>query len=200
LPAVLHRARSPNSDRFQLQTAIENVKISLSGKSVNQDLAEWILRDTLNMLVSSPQEPTEMALSIHDNRLVSYEVQCEARTILLRTEYRVKNQSTEFINVIFRGLEGYRFENDAFGNIILGLETVALEQFLAEYGAEISKAYNAAGSPGPWAANLETASRYLRENAIEGFILSSSFGLSGWILAREMSIFSAPPGVSVETK
>ena len=65
---------------------------------------------------------------------------------MLRTEYRVKNQPTEFVNVIFRGLQGYRFENDAFGNIILGLETVALEQFLTEYGAEISKAYNAAGS------------------------------------------------------
>jgi hypothetical protein len=150
------------------------------------------------MLVSPLQEPIEMALSIHDNRLVSYEVQCEVRTILLRTEYRVKNQPTEFVNVIFRGLQGYHFENDAFGNIILSLETVALEQFLTEYGAEISKAYQAAGSPGPWAANLETASRYLRENAIEGFILSSSFGLSGWILAREMSIFSAASRVSVE--
>ena len=165
---------------------------------VSQDLAEWILRDTLNMLVSPLQEPIEMALSIHDNRLVSYEVQCEARTILLRTEYRVKNQPTEFVNVIFRGVQGYHFENDAFGNIILSLEIVALEQFLTEYGAEISKAYQAAGSPGPWAANLETASRYLRENAIEGFILSSSLGLSGWILAREMSIFSAASRVSVE--
>jgi len=150
------------------------------------------------MLVSPPQEPIEMALSIHDNRLVSYEVQCEARTILLRTEHRTKNQPAEFVNVIFRELQGYRFENDAFGNIIFGLETVALEQFLTEHGAQISKAYHTAGSPGPWAVNLETASCYLRENAIEGFILSSSFGLSGWILARGMSIFSAGSGVSVE--
>ena len=139
-----------------------------------------------------------MALSIHDNLLVSYEIQCEARTILLRTEYRVKNQPTEFVNVTFTGVQGYRFENDAFGNIILGLETVPLEQFLAEYGAEISKAYNAAGSPGPWAANLETASRYLSDNVVVAFILTSSFGLSGWILAREMSISSAASGVSVQ--
>jgi hypothetical protein len=35
-----------------------------------------------------------MAVSVHDNLLISYEVQCEARTIILRTEYRVKNEPT----------------------------------------------------------------------------------------------------------
>ena len=132
-----------------------------------------------------------MALSVHDNLLISYEVRCEERTILLRTEHRVENEPTEFINVIFKGVQGYRFENDAFGNILFGLETVAVEQFLTEYGAEISESYKMAGSPGPWAANLGTASAYLREQGMQGFILSSSFGLSGWVLARDISIFSA---------
>jgi hypothetical protein len=30
-----------------------------------------------------------MALTVHDNLLVSYEVRCDVRTILLRTEHRV---------------------------------------------------------------------------------------------------------------
>jgi hypothetical protein len=136
-----------------------------------------------------------MALSIHDNLLVSYEVQCEARTIMLRTEYRAKNEPTEFINVIFKCVEGYHFENDAFGNIIFGLETVSVEQLLSEYGAEISESYHMAGSPGPWAANLGTATGHLRERGMQGFILSSSYGLSGWVLAREISIVSAQQGV-----
>ena len=62
------------------------------------------------------------SLSIHDNLLVSYEVQCEARTIMLRTEYRVENEPTQFTNVVFKGVQGYHFENDAFGNVISGLE------------------------------------------------------------------------------
>jgi hypothetical protein len=107
-----------------------------------------------------------MALSVHDNLLISYEVQCEARTIILRTEYRVKSGPTEFINVIFKEVQGYRFENDAFGNIIFGLETVPVEQLLTEYGAEISESYHMAGSPGPWAANLGTAPAYLREQGM----------------------------------
>jgi hypothetical protein len=132
-----------------------------------------------------------MALSVHDNLLVSYEVQCDARTILLRTEHRVKNEPTEFVNVIFKGVEGYRFENDAFGNIVFDVETIAIDQFLKEHGREISESYRMAGAPGPWAANLETASGHLLVQAIQAFILSSSYGLSGWVLAREISIFPA---------
>ena len=88
-----------------------------------------------------------MRRSVHDNLLISYEVQCEARTITLHTEYRVKNKPTEFTNVIFTGVQAYRFQNDAFGNIILGLETVTVETFLEQYGAEISESYRMAGSP-----------------------------------------------------
>jgi len=135
-----------------------------------------------------------MALSIHDNRLISYEVQCEARTILLRTEYRVKSKPTEFTNVTFKDVQGYHFEHDAFGNIIFGLETMPMEQFLAEYGTEISEYYRMAGSPGPWAENLGTALGYLQEQGVQAFILSSSYGLSGWVLAREISIFPAQQG------
>jgi hypothetical protein len=96
-----------------------------------------------------------MAVSVHDNLLISYEVQCEARTIILRTGYRVKNEPTEFTNVIFKDVQGYHFRNDAFGNIIFGLEPVPVEEFLAEYGPEISESNRVAGSPGPWAASLE---------------------------------------------
>jgi hypothetical protein len=134
-----------------------------------------------------------MALSVHDNLLISYEVQCEARTILLRTECRTKNELSEFTNVMFDGVQGYCFENDAFGNIIFGLETQAVDQFLAEHGAEIVDSYKMAGSPGPWATNLEAASLHLRTREIQAFILSSSFGLSGWILAREMTMFPTDP-------
>jgi len=128
-----------------------------------------------------------MALSLHDNFLVSYEVQCEARTITLRTENRAANRPIEFVNAIFTGVEGYHLENDAFGNIVFDLETMPVEELLNQYGTEISESYRLAGSPGPWAANLATAPGYLREQSVQGFSLNSSCGLSGWVLARTMS-------------
>ena len=136
-----------------------------------------------------------MPLSVHDNLLVSYEVQCETRTITLRTEYRLPDKPTEFTNVIFEGVQGYCFQNDAFGNIIFGVEPVPVEHLLTEFGTEIAESYRTGGSPGPWAANLESASEYLRERGIKGFILSPSYGLSGWVLAKEISVLSAEQGV-----
>jgi hypothetical protein len=135
-----------------------------------------------------------MALSIHDNLLISYEVRCDVRTIVLRTEYRVKGKPSEFVNVIFEGVQGYSFENDAFENIIFSLETIAIDQFLKDHGTEISESCRMAGAPGPWAESLDTASSYLLKHKIQAFDLSSSLGLSGWVLAREISIVAAQQG------
>ena len=131
-----------------------------------------------------------MALSVHDNYLISYEVQCEKRTILLRTEYREQDKLTEFTNVYFEEVQAYHFENDAFGNIILDVNEVALEGFLKDYGAEILELCRMTGRP-TWAADLASAPGYLREQGIRAFLLSPTLGLNGWILAREMSIFPA---------
>jgi len=134
-----------------------------------------------------------MTLSIHDNLLVSYEVQCEERTITLRTEYRVKSKPTEFTNVVFEGVRGYRFENDVFGNIMFDAEPVPAEYFLKEYSTQISELYRMTGLP-IWAANLASAAEDMREQGIKAFILSSSLGLSGWVLAKQMSIIPAENG------
>jgi hypothetical protein len=45
-----------------------------------------------------------------------------------------------------------------------------------------------AGAPGPWAADLASAAQALNAMGIEAFDLSSSYGLSGWILAKEILV------------
>ena len=132
-----------------------------------------------------------MTRSIHDNLLVSYQVECEARTITLNTQHRSPEKTTEFTDVVFKGVEAYDFENDAFGNVVFDLECVSVEQLLAERGAKVAESYRVAGSPGPWAANLRTAPDILNKKGVKGFILSSSYGLSGWVLAQEVSIVPA---------
>jgi hypothetical protein len=137
-----------------------------------------------------------MTPSIHDNLLISYEVRCEERIITLRTEFRPKQ---EFVDVIFKGVQGYRFENDAFGNIIFDVETIGVDQLLKEHGEEISESYSMGGAYGPWASNLETAPARLLEQGTQGFILSSSIGLSGWILAREISVVAVQRVASTDS-
>ena|SRR5437016_4164197 len=138
-----------------------------------------------------------MTLSIHDNQIVSYEVQCERRTITLRTELREESKPTEFRNVVFDGVQGYHFEHDAFGNIVFDVVNVPLEQFLTDYGGEISELYRRNGAPS-WAANLASAAEQIRQQGIRPFVLSSSLGLSGWVLAKNMSVVGADQSVSEE--
>ena len=62
--------------------------------------------------------------SLLDDFLVSYEVDCAARRIKLRAkrDARVEvNRGLPDRAIVFEGVEGYHFENDAFGNIIFSL-------------------------------------------------------------------------------
>jgi hypothetical protein len=123
--------------------------------------------------------------SFHDDYLLSYEVQCEARIISLR----VRDANHGGIStVIFSGVERYHFENDAFGNIILSLEAVSVETVLSEYKEQIAESYRMAGAPGPWAHELLSAGAGLTQRGVHGYFLSSSFGMSGWVLAKHVEV------------
>jgi len=84
-------------------------------------------------------------------------------------------------------LYGYSesFANDNFGNIIFSLEAVSVEQILAGHGSQIAESYRLGGAPNSWAADLSSAPQVLAAKGVQGFVLSSSYGLSGWVLAKE---------------
>ena len=132
--------------------------------------------------------------SLHDDFLISYEVDCKARRIKLRAKRDARVEANRGLPdraIVFEGVEGYHFENDAFENIIFSLECVSVEQLLAAYGAQIAESYRQAGAPGPWAADLTSAAQWLKVRGMQAFELSSSYGLSGWILAREFLVEQA---------
>jgi hypothetical protein len=132
-----------------------------------------------------------MLPSLHDDFVVAYEVNCEARQIKLHTrsdprDAAKRGQSPR--TIIFKGVEGYQFEDDAFGNIIYSLTAVSVEQVFTDYGSRIVESYRMAGAPGPWAADLASAAKVFAAEGIRGFLLSSSYGLSGWVLAKEVLV------------
>ena len=129
-----------------------------------------------------------MLPSLHDDFVVSYEVNCEARQIKLHTKPDSRDPAKREQRprtIVFNGVEGYQFEGDAFGNIIYSLAAVTIERVFAEYGSGIAESYRMAGAPGPWAADLASAAQVLAAKGVQGFVLSSSYGLSGWVLAKE---------------
>ena len=129
-----------------------------------------------------------MLPSLHDHHVISYEVNCEARQIkfFTRPDPRDPTNSDRRRRTIgFDGVEGDQFKGDAVGNIGSSLDAVSIEQVLADYGSAIAESYRMSGAPGPWAADLASAAQMLAANGVKGFVLSSSYGLSGWVLAKE---------------
>lgn len=133
--------------------------------------------------------------SLHDHILVSYEVNCESRRICLRTR-STREAGHQFREIMFTGVEGYSFQNDAFGNIIFALEIIPVGQLISRYSAQIAEAYRIAGAPGPWAADLSIAAEELSGQGLHGFVLSSSYGLSGWVLAKEGRMVHGPQSLT----
>jgi hypothetical protein len=131
--------------------------------------------------------------SLHDDFIVSYEVNCETRQIKLhaKRDPRIPAGDKERTTISFNGVEGYQFENDNFGNIIFSLRRIPVEQLIAERGAQIAESYRMAGAPNSWAADLASAAQALAAMGIQAFDLSSSYGLSGWILAKEALVEQA---------
>lgn len=129
--------------------------------------------------------------SFHDDYVIGYSVDCLSRCI------EVKIGSPDWKGggvrtLVFGDVERYHFENDAFGNIIASLEEVAVEHFLAEYREEIQRSFRMSGALGEWVNDFSGAPNLLGVRGTRGFILTSSLGLSGWILAKEASVVPVP--------
>ncbi|GIQ72745.1 hypothetical protein BraRD5C2_11810 [Bradyrhizobium sp. RD5-C2] len=130
-----------------------------------------------------------MLPSLHDCFLISYEVHCESRRITLRARrdtrpHPAPDPASDCV-VVFEGVEGYDFRDDAFGNIIFSLTEISIDKVLLDHRADIRESYSTSGAPGPWACDLDSASAILGAKGVRGFELSSSYGLSGWILATK---------------
>ena len=122
-------------------------------------------------------------ISVHDNRLVSYEVLCRQRAIHLRTEFQDGGGPFEFTEIIFTGVAAYDFWHDSVsGNIIFDIDEVSPSDIYADHGQQFRDGLRY-GWPGDWAATAESAAAYFLQHLIRGFELSSSSGMSGWILA-----------------
>jgi hypothetical protein len=133
------------------------------------------------------QEP-----SIHDNRVISYEVDGQNRRVVLHTRFE-ERQPFEVTDVIFEGVLAYHFENDNFGNILFGIEEVPVEQLVQENRSLFEQGAPYAW-PGPWNDTPETSVHHLIAKGAKAFEISSSYGLSGWVIAESYRLQAVPDG------
>ena len=125
-----------------------------------------------------------MDISVHDNVLVSYEVLADRREIHLHTQF--PGAASEHTNIIFRGVEGYFFYHDNLETIIFDVVEISVDRILEEDRERFEDGWRF-NWPGRW--NTESAAgrkEYLTKQGVRGFDISSSYGMSGWILAKSV--------------
>jgi hypothetical protein len=129
-----------------------------------------------------------MASSLHDHTVVGYEVDALRRQLVLRTALESSPSVVEKCEVTFSSVEAYSLEHDCFGTILFGIEEVPAVALLDDNLSRFEAGHRAAGWPRFWKATAEDARRYLVEHKTRGFEISSSIGMSGWVLAGGFQI------------
>ncbi len=123
--------------------------------------------------------------SFHDHLIVGYEVDCEAREIKLRIKPPAWDAAqADVTTVVFAGVQGYHFECDAFGNIVLDLESVPMQWFVSQNRSELDE-FHRFGALAVRPADPDAAPGILSDQGLHAFVLSASLGLTGWVLAKE---------------
>jgi hypothetical protein len=128
--------------------------------------------------------------SVHDNNIYAYSVSCDGRRIVLYTEYHEQGQA-EYTDVIFEGVDAHHFQDQLNGNIILDIEDWPLDLFV-DQNAKLFDERKKWGWPAVEYGDSEQLKGQLRERRLKAFVLSSSYGMSGWVLATEMKFVERP--------
>lgn len=121
-----------------------------------------------------------MEISVHDNQIIAYSVNSQKNEIHFQTIY-----GDELTDVIFSGVKIYHFECDNFNSIIFDIYETSLEETYSENELIFSKLKNYS-----WITdNYEDKKDLIRKMEkldIKSFVIHSSYGLSGWIWAKDM--------------
>lgn len=117
-------------------------------------------------------------LEVHDNEIISYEVNLKDQRIIIHSIY----QYLVHIDIVFYNVLAHLFENHLKGSIILSIDRKKINQFTEDNIDLLKKQKNYC-----WPMDYDTIEE-LEERLLEQqyvyYIISSSYGLYGWVLAK----------------
>lgn len=123
-------------------------------------------------------------LSVHDNEIISYEVSLKNEVIIIQTQSEIR----QYVNIVFSDVLAHMFENHLSGSIILDIDKRDISQFFNENRdlLEQQKYYC-------WPIHFKDI-KELEDKLIKGqysyYIISASYGLNGWVLAKKYETLS----------
>lgn len=125
-------------------------------------------------------------ISIHDNTVLSYTIDCKKESITFHTALD-DNEPHEHIDIIFLKVAGYHFEGDNFGTILFDIYQASPEEVYSAYGDLFERLKSYAWPAVNYSTEQDLMGK-LRNRGVKGFLLSSSYGMTGFVLAEEMQV------------
>ena len=133
-----------------------------------------------------------MFKGVHDSLLVGYSVSSESQRLVLSLHPHHGSAPSPF-KVVFCGTVAHSFEAPLLPAILSAIDSVPAERLIAEQWQRIEHGQRANGWPGPWAVTLAAATQFVQSSNLQGFYITSSYGLSGWVLAKSAEVVAGEP-------
>ncbi|WP_172198679.1 hypothetical protein [Saccharibacillus qingshengii] len=125
-------------------------------------------------------------MRVHDNEIISYQINLKESEIRMNTEY--DNGVMRFWNeLVFSGVQAHYFEDELPGSLILDISILEVEDLFS--WPDTIELLHKRKNYG-WPMNYDTLENLQNQLKAEGYnvyVISASYGLSGWILAKSCS-------------
>lgn len=118
---------------------------------------------------------------LHDNRVLRYCADFEAHTLHLDTQ----TEAGEKVSVRFTGLLAHWFENVIQDNILFGMDEISVDGFLEKYKDLLAHSLQYGF---PACCSGEELLERMTQEKIRVFVIDSSLGLCGFVLAQEVEL------------
>jgi hypothetical protein len=122
-------------------------------------------------------------ISFHDYTIVSILVDARERRLCLRASGESAGLPGYSV-AEFSGIVAYRFDGDVLGTILFDIEECDPMVLYEKHAAHMQATYNRSGGHAPWVSSIEEARTFISTNAIRGFEVSASIGVTGVIWCR----------------
>ena len=122
-------------------------------------------------------------ISVHDNRILGYEVDAINKSIIIKTDYG-DSGNDEQTDIIFEGVLAYHFEGDLFRSIIFDVEEIDSESAIP---SDLLERKKNCGWPQGWDSKSESIGAYITRLNLKAFGIQSSYGLNGFVIAETMT-------------
>ena len=119
--------------------------------------------------------------NLHDNRVLRYCTDFEAHTLHMDT----RTEAGENVSVHFTGLLAHWFENVIQDNILFGMDEITADVFFKQYKEMLDRTVSYGF---PACCSIEELRERMEREHIRVFVIDSSLGLSGFVLAQEVEL------------